>query len=323
MNRLEELKNVLKIQTSSYDQWRMFAFLIRYITKFNNISYYTDNGNLYITKGSADFYPCVVAHMDTVHPIVEDLSLLTVNENITGFNNVTMTQTGVGGDDKVGIFIALQCLNHFDNIKLVFFRDEEVGCEGSYLAELDFFKNVNFVLQCDRRGNSDFIINAGSTELSSKEFQNDVITVIKKYGYSFNNGMMTDVMALKEIGLPIAAANISCGYYNPHMENEYVNVPDVMNCLDMVIDIITNFGDKYYYHVKPAYTSKYKKDTYDYLKNGYDAIEKYYLGDLEPDYFKTSHYCKNCLTYEYKSSLHNDLCDYCMSFETEKTDYLL
>ena len=306
MNRLEELKNVLKIQTSSYDQWRMFAFLIRYIT-----------------KGSADFYPCVVAHMDTVHPIVEDLSLLTVNENITGFNNVTMTQTGVGGDDKVGIFIALQCLNHFDNIKLVFFRDEEVGCEGSYLAELDFFKNVNFVLQCDRRGNSDFIVNAGSTELSSKEFQNDVITVIKKYGYSFNNGMMTDVMALKEIGLPVAAANISCGYYNPHMENEYVNVPDVMNCLDMVIDIITNFGDKYYYHVKPAYTSKYKKDTYDYLKNGYDAIEEYYLGDLEPDHYKKAYYCKNCLTYEYKSSLHNDLCDYCMSFETEKINYLL
>jgi hypothetical protein len=335
MNRLQELKNVLKVQTSSYDQWRMFAFIIRYITKFNNISYYTDNGNVYITKGSANSYPCVVAHMDTVHPIVEDLSLLTINENITGFNNVTMTQTGVGGDDKVGIFIALQCLNHFDNIKLVFFRDEEVGCQGSYLAEIDFFNNVNFVLQCDRRGNSDFIVNAGSVELSSKDFQNDIITVIKKYGYSFNNGMMTDVMALKEIGLPVSAANISCGYYNPHMENEYVNIPDVMNCLDMVINIIASFGHKSYYHVYNTTVSKNKDKTYNYnfLKTNYDILENDYIFDTtdsytfnkseEMDYKKEYYYCKNCLTYEYKSSLHNDLCDFCMKYETEKNNCFL
>jgi tripeptide aminopeptidase len=335
MNRLQELKNVLKVQTSSYDQWRMFAFIIRYITKFNNISYYTDNGNVYITKGSANSYPCVVAHMDTVHSIVEDLSLLTINENITGFNNVTMTQTGVGGDDKVGIFIALQCLNHFDNIKLVFFRDEEVGCQGSYLAEIDFFNNVNFVLQCDRRGNSDFIVNAGSVELSSKDFQNDIITVIKKYGYSFNNGMMTDVMALKEIGLPVSAANISCGYYNPHMENEYVNIPDVMNCLDMVINIIASFGHKSYYHVYNTVVSKNKDKNYNYnfLKTNYDILEDDYIFDTtdsytfnkseEMDYKKEYYYCKNCLTYEYKSSLQNDLCDFCMKYETEKNNCFL
>jgi tripeptide aminopeptidase len=322
MNRLEELKNVLKIQTSSYEQWRMFAFLVRYITKFNNISYYTDNGNLYITKGNADFYPCVVAHMDTVHSIVEDLSLLTVNENITGFNNVTMTQTGVGGDDKVGIFVALQCLNHFNDIKLVFFRDEEVGCEGSYLADLEFFKDVNFVLQCDRRGNSDFIINAGGTELSSKEFQNDIISVIKKYGYSFNNGMMTDVMALKEIGVPVSVANISCGYYNPHMENEYVNIPDVMNCLDMVINIISNFGNKYYYHIKPVKTYKHKKNIFNYLEKSNFTESSYYLDDVDTPSYKESYYCKNCLIYDYKSNIENDLCDYCTSFNAEYKDFL-
>ena len=321
MNRLEELKNVLKIQTSSYDQWRMFAFLVRYITKFNNISYYTDNGNLYITKGNADSYPCVVAHMDTVHPIVEDLSLLTVNQNITGFNNVTMTQTGVGGDDKVGIFIALQCLNHFDNIKLVFFRDEEVGCEGSYLADLEFFQNVNFVLQCDRRGNSDFIINAGGTELSSKEFQDDVISVIKKHGYSFNNGMMTDVMALKEIGLPVAVANISCGYYNPHMENEFVNIPDVMNCLDMVLSIIMNFGEKHYYHIKPVYVSNYKKHIFNYMEKSYPTTNSHYIDDLDTPSHKKSHYCKNCLIYDY-NNIEDDLCEYCTSFNSKYGDFL-
>lgn len=250
----KKLIEILSIQTESYNQFRMFAYIIRQCKKMN-VDFYVNDGNIYITKGYAEDYPCIVAHMDTVHPICEDLTVVNIKGNLTGFNAVLMEQTGIGGDDKVGVFIALECLHKFENIKVVFFRDEEIGCAGSYKANVDFFYDCNFVLQCDRQGNKDFITTASMVELSSKEFQKDVKPIIKSYGYSFANGMMTDVMALKELGISCSMANISCGYCNPHSTNEYVNIADVGNCLDMVYEIIQELGNNMYEH-------NYKKKTY-------------------------------------------------------------
>lgn len=311
MSRLEELKDVLKVQSSSYAQWRMFAYIVRYVSRLDGVAYYTDDGNIYITKGDAISYPCVVAHMDTVHSIVDDLSLLQVNDNITGFNQLAMTQTGVGGDDKVGIFIALQCLKQFDNIKIAFFRDEEVGCQGSYDSDMTFFSDVGFVLQCDRRGNKDFVTTASGVELSGKDFQKDIKSTIKKYGYSFTNGMMTDVMALKESGLTVAAANMSCGYYNPHSPNEYVCITDVMNCLDMVVDIITNFGDNVYSHV-------YAPDNWWRMsKNLSKSKQEEFDFSWDIDSRDKMSFCDECGCYEPKDKIVNGLCSFCLSYSSK------
>lgn len=236
-NKKHKLIEVLSIQSESYNQYRMFAYIIRELKRLG-CDYYTHDGNIYATKGIADKYPCVVSHMDTVHDIGEDLTVLEIDGALTGFNRYTMTQSGIGGDDKVGVFVCLQALASNDNIKAAFFRDEEVGCGGSYQADKDFFMDCRFVLQCDRRGNSDFVTNASGYELSNDLFQNDVLPIITKYGYSFAHGAMTDVMALKSIGIPCSMANMSCGYYNPHMDNEYVVINDVFVTLDMVLDII-------------------------------------------------------------------------------------
>lgn len=245
---IDYLKKILSIQSYSYDQFRMFAFLIREIKKIEGCSFFVDNGNIHITKGDHEHYPCVVAHMDTVHKIGSDLTVIDIEGNLTGFNKHDMAQTGIGGDDKVGIYIALECLKRFDAIKVAFFRDEEVGCGGSYEAYMKWFQNCGFVLQCDRKGNSDFVTSAGGVELSSTDFRYDVLKIISNYGYKFSGGMMTDVMALKEEGLSVSAANISCGYYNPHMRDEYVNIHDVSRCLEMVMDIIENLDGWNYPH---------------------------------------------------------------------------
>lgn len=261
----EKLREVLSIQSVSHDQFRMFAYIVRQVKQIPNAVMFIDDGNLYITKGDAPTYPCMVAHMDTVHDITDDLFPLEFNGMITGFDRINMEQVGIGGDDKVGIFIALECLRDFDNMKVAFFRDEEVGCHGSYGAQMDFFNDCRFVLQCDRRGNSDFITDAGGVELSSKCFQDDLLPIISSYGYKFANGMMTDVMALKENQIEVSVANISCGYYNPHMPNEYVDVFDVMSCLDMCQTIIRYCTDTYTHRYKPRYVapvtpySKYAK----------------------------------------------------------------
>jgi hypothetical protein len=251
----EKLREVLSIQTVSHDQFRMFAYIVRQVKQIPNTVMFIDDGNLYITKGDAPTYPCMVAHMDTVHDITDDLFPLEFNGMITGFDRINMEQVGIGGDDKVGIFIALECLREFDDMKVAFFRDEEVGCMGSYGAQMSFFDDCRFVLQCDRRGNSDFIIDASGVELSSKCFQDDVLPIISSYGYKFAKGMMTDVMALKENQIEVSVANISCGYYNPHSPQEFVDVFDVMQCLEMCQTIIRYCTDTYTHRYKPRYVA--------------------------------------------------------------------
>jgi len=255
----DKLIEVLSVQSYSKKQWRMFAYIIRQL-KAMNVEYYTFNGCIYATKGKATSYPCMVAHMDTVHSIVSDLTVLDIDGNLTGFNKFTMRQTGIGGDDKVGIFIALQMLQKYDFMKVAFFRDEEIGCDGSFTPDNSFFWDVGFVLQCDRQGYGDFITDIGSTKLSHKDFQKAIKNITRSYGYKWYNGGMTDVMALKESGVDCAMANMACGYYKPHTDYEYVNVDDVGLVMNMVNDIIDkikyrSFECKY---EKPVYKTVYK-----------------------------------------------------------------
>ena len=46
-----------------------------------------------------------------------------------------------------------------------------------------------------------------------------------------NPGMMTDVLELKERGLGVSCINLSCGYYEPHSDEEFTVKKDLLNCL--------------------------------------------------------------------------------------------
>jgi di/tripeptidase len=75
MNNLELLKSVLSVPTKTYQEEKMVAFLVNWLTE-NNIPHFVDeHNNVYATKQesplvSEDFYfPLVIAHTDTVHEI--------------------------------------------------------------------------------------------------------------------------------------------------------------------------------------------------------------------------------------------------------------
>lgn len=144
---VNNLIEVLSIQTCSNDVVGMNNYIEKRLSEISGCNYYIKDGNIYATKGYANYFPCIVAHTDTVHEIVKNLTVIRIGENLTGFNAVMMEQTGIGGDDKVGIHIALECLEKFENIKVAFFRDEEIGCAGSYDADVSFLKTV--VLFCN------------------------------------------------------------------------------------------------------------------------------------------------------------------------------
>lgn len=220
-----------------------------------------ETGNIYATKGSDPIlpYPTLIAHMDTVHRIVPDdqFSIVEINNALFGFNPKTYDWTGIGGDDKVGIFIALSALTHMPRIKLAFFVDEEIGCLGSRRADMDFFNDSAFVLQCDRKGYGDFVQEILGTELFGAEFKDAISPIIDQYRFeTTDRGGITDVGELKENGLAVACANLSCGYYRPHLSSEFVYLPDVEDTLHLVLDLFDQLGDATWPHEAPppAYT---------------------------------------------------------------------
>ena len=155
-NRYSNLVETMRIQTSSYKTKLMQEFIFRQVEEIEGITaIYEGDENIYVIKGEAESYPCVVAHTDTVHDMVDNFQLFKSDDRLFSIDSELMERVGIGGDDKVGVFIALQVLRETDVCKVAFFRDEEVGCDGSSDAWMGFFDDVEFVLQCDRQGISD------------------------------------------------------------------------------------------------------------------------------------------------------------------------
>lgn len=49
---------------------------------------------------------------------------------------------------------------------------------------------------------------------------------------------MTDVLTLKENGLEVSCVNVSCGYFNPHTDEEFTVKKDLQKCLDFIEHLI-------------------------------------------------------------------------------------
>lgn len=316
MNKNEKqlLLNILGVQSYSYETSRMEKFIMNYLDELN-IPYIYDNGNIYATKGESINYPCIVSHTDTVHKIIpdSDYTIIANDKFAIGYDTAKMQTTGCGGDDKVGIFICLQMLHEFDSIKVAFFKDEEVGCIGSYDANVGWFDDARFVLQCDRRGNNDFVNNIYGTSLQSKRFKKAVAPILEEYGYKTTSGALTDVYALKQIGVNVSVANMSCGYYNPHSDDETISIADVSNCLQMCRDIFTQLTDTYKHTASVVsadpYTSfynssyngygGYNKYTQDWDNDGWDTpIDNKSSTSKDIDFYESHEKCEACLEWK-------------------------
>lgn len=222
-----------------------------------------EHGNVFATKGENKTYPCVVAHLDQVQTHhSHDFALKMEGDIIYAISESFRGPQGLGADDKNGIWVCLKALSRFDNIKCAFFVGEEIGCIGSSKADMDFFADCRFVLQCDRKGSSDLITVAGGVELCSKAFIDAVGA--SDFGYSETTGLMTDVMELKERGLAVSACNISCGYYGAHTDSEVTVISELKNCFDFVCHIIENCLEVYHHEYEAP---KWKSSGYSYNRS--------------------------------------------------------
>lgn len=238
MENKELLYNLYKVHSPSNGEKKMRKFIKDYIKR--NIPEveleYDKVGNIYARKGVANDYPCVVSHIDQVQEKHgKDFQCIEVGGRVFGFSQKAMEMRGLGADDKNGIWVCLQVLAKYDTMKCAFFVGEEIGCVGSDAANMDFFADCRYVLQCDRRNGGELITSIWG-DLCSQEFLDDC--GYKDFGYKQTEGLSTDVGTLKDNGLKVSCVNMSCGYYNPHTDEEWTDLAELDNCLHFVEHII-------------------------------------------------------------------------------------
>lgn len=258
------LKDVLSVPTKTYQEHKMVEFLTNWLDN-NGYSYWVqDNGNIYVTKTTGDvpdgfYYPCVVSHTDTVHNLDTINIIETELKNYQGelkpslmsFNDQGI-QTGIGGDDKAGVFACLVLLQEIPNIKVAFFVSEETGCHGSYNSDDEFFKNVGYTIQFDAPGNwmvSEYCMGVQLFDRNSDFFKicDEVLTETFKGRQIYESHPYTDVMALKS-QYDFSCINFAIGYYNYHTSKEYVVIEDVYNGVITGKQMIEKLGCKKYQH---------------------------------------------------------------------------
>jgi len=260
--KIDFLKSVLSVPTVTYREEKMVKYIVEWL-KTNKIPYYIDEyHNVYATKGilsnPEQYYPCVISHTDTVH----DIDTINVKEeylkNAQGEKKLSLkayndegNPTGIGGDDKCGVFACLSLLKELPVVKAAFFVSEETGCHGSRNSDPKFFDNVGYVIQFDAPENWMISETCSGVQLFDRNSEffdkcDQVLTEsmdLKKMKYMRHP--YTDVYALTT-KYGISSINFSIGYYNYHTENEYVVIEDVFNGIEIGKKMIELLGYSFY-----------------------------------------------------------------------------
>ena len=255
-NMKEKLKELLSIPTKTWEEERLINYLIGHFEEKGYLYEVDDMGNLYVTKGISEYYPLVLAHTDSVHEIVDYVVVEQYLPNSQGEDKLALKAytkegglpTGIGGDDKAGVFICLQLLEKFDVIKGFFPVAEETGCHGSRGAKEKFFKDVGYAIQFDSTENDTMSLSLMGVQLfeQKSEFFDKTRNIILEHGFTeWRHHPYTDTMVLKE-RFNFACLNFAAGYYNYHTRNEYVVVEDVKNSINLGENVIKELGNKFY-----------------------------------------------------------------------------
>lgn len=239
-----ELHKILETQSYSRESGKMRR-LMRDLLESAGMRVTIRDGCIFAVKGNQDDpVPIFVAHLDTVHKHIGEHYKVVAEPDGADFiywayNSSTGMRTGVGGDDKCGLWVALQASKHFANCRVVLLRDEEIGGLGARSSPKGWYNGASVVIEADRRGNGDAVTEASGIRLSSDEWQDHVSDIVSMHGYAWEDaGGFTDVTELCESHkITTSAINISAGYHRPHTDYEYVSDSDLENALDLTISL--------------------------------------------------------------------------------------
>lgn len=255
---LDFLKDVLSLPSLYGEESIVKNYIMNYAIKWG-IKYDIDKkGNIYLTKGKLDsneeYYPCVVSHIDTVHSshisLINEGKRLLIQESedgiLTATHPDTEQQTGIGGDDKCGVFVCLELFKKFDKLKGAFFVEEEIGMRGSKESDDIFFGDVGYAIQFDAPSSNWITEVCYGVKIFDNNFKEIIKPILAECGYTnFSNDPFTDVNQLS-IKYDFNCLNLGCGYHRQHTNQEYVVIQEVGQSLITGEHLIKKLGVKKY-----------------------------------------------------------------------------
>ena len=336
-------------------------WLVNLIGEIDGVDVSHKDGNIYCTKGLAEYYPTVVAHYDTAQGYHKGLQIFKTDDWMFGFDNATGEQCGLGLDDAVGICFAIQMLKMMPACKVFLPCGEERGLVGTNRCELSFFDNSLVVTQLDRRSyTTDFIKFTNGVQVWNPDHLDLIKPLMKKYGYKTSDGTATDVGGLRRRGLKVSSHNLSCGYFNEHSNSEVASVSLMINAFSFAYEMLTMLAERnipldfpipeYKPTTQRSYMDMYTDPFYwesegrksldtpidSSYRNYSDMIEDMYCEHNEPEirkelthfsnYYGTTHGgCKIDFLYQeaVDESIMEGICPVCMGHEIDVTNDLL
>lgn len=256
------LEEILSIPTFSGRE-ELISNYVMSIARSKGYRVHTDaKKNVYMSKGElaeGESYPCVVAHLDTVHldqiglidtdgriELIESKSV-SGKRSLKGVDPIRDVPTGIGGDNKCGVYIALKLMEEFDVMKAAFFVEEETGMHGSKQADDSFFKNVGYAIQFDAPTRNWFSAKLMGMPLWDEVFFGELKPLLDSFKVDniTHGDPFTDVLQIrKKYG--ICCAVFPTGYYNQHSRHEYVVPEETEECLALGIESVKILGKRKY-----------------------------------------------------------------------------
>ena len=191
----------------------LYKFLKQYYKK---VQY---NKEFLIAYG--DIPIALVAHMDTVFkfPATE----LYYDRK----KNVMWSPTGMGADDRAGVFAIIQLIKRGYRPHIIFTTDEEIGCVGAAkLADYKCpFSDLKYIIQLDRRNGNDCVF----YDCENPDFEK----YIENFGFVTAYGSFTDISELCP-EWEIAGVNLSIGYRDEHTTSEVLFVGQMLSTIEKV-----------------------------------------------------------------------------------------
>lgn len=151
----------------------------------------------------------------------------------------------LGGDDKVGVFMALKIAEKCPDLpmKILFTVEEETGCNGvKYFVKHNakWLEDVKYSLTVDRKDTCHLLWSQKGTRSCSNEFAAELMYHGVREGIpvSIQDGGSADVVILRDF-VP-NAVNMSAGYFKAHTSSEYIVPSAVDKIFGWIKNIVQN-----------------------------------------------------------------------------------
>jgi len=161
----------------------------------------------------------LVAHMDTVFPKAPKDVFYDREKG------VIWSPTGLGADDRAGIFAIIKLIQLGYRPTVLFCADEEIGALGAEQLVHDYpqpIEPINFIIELDRRGTNDCVF----YNCDNKDF----IHYIESAGFVEDWGSFSDISEICPVW-EIAGVNLSIGYEDEHTTSEILKVNPMMDTI--------------------------------------------------------------------------------------------